>query len=180
MDICAFCANWRSESENLLEGVNFYSYFPHLLSNLGEIRYKWSVKNVGGWVRVQWKPVQGRLHLSYERKWNATEACVVNPTIFESKEHLGKLCGLLKGIHLYSLCNCVNQMTLEEVNFFSSSRIFWVTHIKFNVHGSVHRNNILVYKSQQDAQVTEFIFIWELLYMFRVSLSPIFRSTKQL
>ena len=28
--------------------------------------------------------------------------------------------------------------------------------IKFNVHGSVHRSNILVYKSQQDAQVTEY------------------------
>jgi hypothetical protein len=27
----------------------------------------------------------------------------------------------------------------------------------FNVHGSVHRNNILVYKSQQDAHVTDFI-----------------------
>jgi hypothetical protein len=49
-----------------------------------------------------------------------------------------------------------------------------------NVHGSVHRNNILVYKSQQDAHIAEFIFVWELLYMFRVSLSPIFRSTKQL
>ena len=31
--------------------------------------------------------------------------------------------------------------------------------IIFNVHGSVHRNNILVYKPQQDAQVTEFIFV---------------------
>jgi len=31
---------------------------------------------------------------------------------------------------------------------------------KFNVHGSVrHRNNIPVYKSQQDAHVTEFIFV---------------------
>ena len=29
---------------------------------------------------------------------------------------------------------------------------------EFNVHGSVQRNNILVYKSQQDAHVTEFIF----------------------
>jgi len=28
--------------------------------------------------------------------------------------------------------------------------------------------NILVHKSQQDAHVTEFIFVWELLYMFRV------------
>jgi len=32
---------------------------------------------------------------------------------------------------------------------------------------------IISYKSQQDAQVTEYIFVWELLYMFRVSLSPI-------
>jgi hypothetical protein len=54
----------------------------------------------------------------------------------------------------------------------------WIS--KFNIHGSVHRNYILIWKSQQDAQVTEFIFIWWLLYMFRVSLSPIFRSTKQL
>jgi hypothetical protein len=29
--------------------------------------------------------------------------------------------------------------------------------LKFNVHGSVHRNNTLVYKSQQDARITEFI-----------------------
>jgi len=29
----------------------------------------------------------------------------------------------------------------------------------FNVHGSVHRNNILVYKLQLDAHVTEFIFV---------------------
>jgi hypothetical protein len=29
----------------------------------------------------------------------------------------------------------------------------------FNVHGCIHRNNILVYKSQQDAHVTEFIFV---------------------
>ena len=28
---------------------------------------------------------------------------------------------------------------------------------RFNVHGSVHRNNILLYKSQQDEPVTEFI-----------------------
>jgi hypothetical protein len=27
----------------------------------------------------------------------------------------------------------------------------------FDVHGSVHRNNILVYKSQQDAHIIEFI-----------------------
>jgi hypothetical protein len=27
----------------------------------------------------------------------------------------------------------------------------------FNIHGSVHRNNILLHKNQQDAHVTEFI-----------------------
>jgi len=36
---------------------------------------------------------------------------------------------------------------------------FAKTEPKFNVHGSVHRNNILVYKSQQDAHFTEFIFV---------------------
>jgi hypothetical protein len=50
---------------------------------------------------------------------------------------------------------------------------------EFNIHVSEHRNNILVYKSQTDAHVTEFIFVWELLYMFRVSLSTIFSSTKK-
>jgi hypothetical protein len=50
----------------------------------------------------------------------------------------------------------------------------------FNVYGSVHRYNIVVYKSQQDAQVTEFILSLQLLCMFRALLSPIFRSTKQL
>jgi hypothetical protein len=45
---------------------------------------------------------------------------------------------------------------------------------------TLENSSILVYKSQQDADVTEFIFIWELLYMFRASLSLIFRSTKQL
>jgi hypothetical protein len=29
----------------------------------------------------------------------------------------------------------------------------------FNVHRSVHRNNNLVYKSQQEAEVIEFIFV---------------------
>jgi hypothetical protein len=28
---------------------------------------------------------------------------------------------------------------------------------KFNIHGPVHRNNILIYNSQPDAHVTEFI-----------------------
>jgi hypothetical protein len=51
---------------------------------------------------------------------------------------------------------------------------------KFNVHGSVHRNKILVYKSQQDAYVTEFILSDNCSTCFGPSLSPNFRSTKQL
>jgi len=31
------------------------------------------------------------------------------------------------------------------------------TQSKYNIHGSVHRNNILIQKSQQEAHVTEFI-----------------------
>jgi hypothetical protein len=38
----------------------------------------------------------------------------------------------------------------------------------FNVHGSVHRNNILVYKSQQDAQVTEFSFVTDFILLATV------------
>jgi hypothetical protein len=62
-------------------------------------------------------------------------------------------------------------------------KITFIFYLLFLVLGPSEKNitlNILVYKSQLDAQVTEFIFVWQLLYMFRVSLSPIFRSTKQL
>jgi len=39
----------------------------------------------------------------------------------------------------------------------SNKYVLQLLNVKFNVHGSVFRNNILVYKSQQDAHVTEFI-----------------------
>jgi hypothetical protein len=42
------------------------------------------------------------------------------------------------------------------VKFSDSTETF-----KFNIHGSVQRNNILVYKSQQDAHVTEFILSYK-------------------
>jgi hypothetical protein len=45
----------------------------------------------------------------------------------------------------------------------------------FNVHGSVHRNNILIYISNNMQRYTVY-FIWKLLYMFRVVPLPIFRS----
>ena len=40
LDCSGFCANWRSKSDTLHAGVNVYPYILHLLSNLGEIRYK--------------------------------------------------------------------------------------------------------------------------------------------
>jgi len=49
---------------------------------------------------------------------------------------------------------------------------------KFNVHGSVHRNNILIYIYNKMQRYTAY-FIWKLLYMFRVVRPPIIRS-KQL
>jgi len=44
----------------------------------------------------------------------------------------------------------------------------------FNVHGSMHRSNIVIY-IQQDERYTVY-FIWKLLYIFRVVPRPIIRS----
>jgi hypothetical protein len=40
----------------------------------------------------------------------------------------------------------------------------------FNVHGSVHRNNIIIYKSQQDTHVTEFIYLTTALHVSGVTI----------
>jgi len=45
---------------------------------------------------------------------------------------------------------------------------------RFNVYESVHRKYIPIYIQQ--AATLQFIYIWKLLYMFRVVLSPIIRS----
>jgi len=45
--------------------------------------------------------------------------------------------------------------------------------IEFNVHGSMYRNNILVYNKTQRYTV---YFIWKLLYIFRALPPPIIRS----
>jgi len=50
---------------------------------------------------------------------------------------------------------------------------------ELNVHGSVHRNSILIYISNKMQSYTVY-FIWKLLYMFRVIPSSIIRSAKQL
>ena len=47
---------------------------------------------------------------------------------------------------------------------------------EFNVHGSVHRKNILIYMSNKMQRYTVY-FIWKLFYMFRVLPPPIIRST---
>ena len=62
------------------------------------------------------------------------------------------------------MCFLVLQVTrysaqkLGDMNPVKAFRRLLTKHCQvFNVHGSVHRNNILVYKPQQDAHVTEFI-----------------------
>ena len=47
---------------------------------------------------------------------------------------------------------------------------------KFKIQGSVHCKYIPIY-IQQDATLTQFIYIWKLLYMFRAVNPPIVRST---
>jgi hypothetical protein len=75
----------------------------------------------------------------------------------------------------------LDKFRLLKVNMGILKHLYEVpSEIYFNVHGSMHRNNILIYKSQQMHMSQSLFFFWELLYMFRVSLPPIFRSTKQL
>jgi hypothetical protein len=51
-------------------------------------------------------------------------------------------------------------------------KIYWT---EFNVHGPVHRKNILIYISNKMQRYTVY-FIWKLLYIFRVAPPPILRS----
>jgi hypothetical protein len=53
----------------------------------------------------------------------------------------------------------VSSATLIAVDFYFLTANYLKQTNAFNVHGSVHRNNIPVYKSQQGAQLTEFIFV---------------------
>ena len=97
-----------------------------------------------------------------------------------------------RGSQLFQLCaDCVgSRRKTVFVSAVIDKNVCWVTSticliwlventaVKFCEKWNLYK--IWVYKSQQDAHVTEFIFVWELLYTFRVSLSPVFRSTKQL
>ena len=46
-----------------------------------------------------------------------------------------------------------------------------ITESTFNAHGSVQRTNILIYKSQQDAHVTEIIFLTTTLHVSGVTIT---------
>jgi len=77
---------------------------------------------------------------------------------------------------------CVEErITVSSVNSIQLLVLSWRWSVSCEVgtellNVCVDEFQILVCKAQQDAHVTEFIFVWELLYMFWVSLSPIFRS----
>jgi len=88
------------------------------------------------------------------------KAINLSPDNIAFGEHLS----LLVFIKLFS-CNLIFHFSFEAsidiglvfTNPNPISRFFQVHSLKCNVHGCVHRSNILVYKSQQDAQVIEFI-----------------------
>jgi hypothetical protein len=54
------CPYPTAVSHTLLERVNFYPHFPHLLSSLVEIRHKTSAHNAVKHSWVSWKLAQGR------------------------------------------------------------------------------------------------------------------------
>jgi hypothetical protein len=62
---------------------------------------------------------------------------------------------------------CLVKLPIEYIFLFRHKLIYISLKISyfFNVHGSVHRNNTLVYKSQQDAQVTEFFNLTTALHV---------------
>ena len=68
-------------------------------------------------------------------------------------------------------CNKHNRMV--STNTYNSFRVQNrdINSPIFNVHGSAHHKNILIYV-QQDATLHS-LFIWKLLYMFRVVAPPI-------
>jgi hypothetical protein len=84
-----------------------------------------------------------------QRGPHAVPFCVTgSPSFDEKRTHRQQQCTSLKRFRRKRLYK------VEELLLHSKPLLF---HMKFNVHGSVHRNNILIYKSQQDAHVTEFI-----------------------
>jgi len=77
---------------------------------------------------------------------------------------IGIIKAILRSVSLFmlllpTLVKFVDLQLLTSYKFFPTFFRFPTFQYFFNVHGSVHCNNILVYKSQQDAHVTEFIFV---------------------
>ena len=61
--------------------------------------------------------------------------------------------GLWRSLPWYYLRSVAGGLIRFDIEWATYGTVYF---IKFNVHGSVYRNNILIYKSQQDAHVTEF------------------------
>jgi len=74
--------------------------------------------------------------------------------------------------HWPKYVNCIMRYISYEVHF-TKLKIFYL----FNVHGSVHRINILLHIMPTRYTIHRVYFYLTLLYMFRVLLSPIVRST---
>ena len=57
--------------------INFYPYFPHLLSHLGKIWYKRSAHDDVQHFWVLWKSAEGRQYCLYRRTRNSIYVCTV-------------------------------------------------------------------------------------------------------
>jgi len=82
--------------------VNDFPYFPRLLFDLREIRYKICEDNT---VENFWcflETGEGRSYCYYHHKWNYIYACTVKRDVIGSKERRGKCCMLR---HKYSICS---------------------------------------------------------------------------
>jgi hypothetical protein len=62
-------------------------------------------------------------------------------------------------------------MMIKDIKYFSA--------FKFNIHGSLHRDNILLYKSQQDAMLQSLFYLTTALHVSGVTITH-FQEHKQL
>jgi hypothetical protein len=118
------------------------------------------------WCKVMWFLSKRQLRRRMRHKYCAKEFYLylylnfnlqnTHPWI-DNVHHLPSICCVHKNLHSFSVVP-------------KSTYLFNL----FNVHGSVHRKNILIYIQKES--MLHIYFIWKLLYIFRVVPPPIIRS----
>jgi hypothetical protein len=96
--------SWISAQWQLcfIRRVDDFPYFPHLLLDLGEIRYRICEDNAveNFWCLLE--TCEGRSYCYYHHAWIYVYACTVKQDVIRSKERRGKFCTLH---HKYSICS---------------------------------------------------------------------------